>query len=108
MSDFRDPFADVPADTYAEFKLYHTKHPEIWKAFQKYALEATEHRMHYSAKSIMERVRWDCEIVRRGEFKISNSFTAYYARAFARKYPMHRKFFELKKIRGLTTERQAA
>lgn len=99
------PFDGVDPETYEKVKAYHKKNPHIWEAFERYALLAAQSRKRYSAKTIMERVRWDCEFESLGEFKISNDYTAYYARAFARKYPQHKNFFKMKKTRGLKSSK---
>lgn len=100
-------FDGVDPETYEKVKAYHKKNPHIWAAFERYALQAAQLRKRHSAKTIMERVRWDCEFERLGEFKISNDYTAYYARAFARKYPQYRNFFKMKKTRGLGSSRRS-
>jgi hypothetical protein len=97
----RDPFQDVDSETYAKFLAYHKANPDIWKAFRDYALQAARARKRYSAKTIMERIRWDREITTRGTFKISNSFTSYYARAFVRAFPQHGHLFRFKPTKGL-------
>lgn len=74
----------------------------VWEAFERFALEAAATgRKHFGAKLIVERVRWECEIEQRGEFKCNNNFTAYLARLFVTKYPEHRDLFEFREVSGL-------
>jgi len=80
---------------------WHRKNPEIWKAFEKFTLEAIESgRTKYSHWAIMNRVRWHTDIETTGKpFKISNDHIAFYARAFVHKYPQHKTFFKLKPLK---------
>lgn len=88
--------------TRSAFLSAHKACPEVWKYFEKFALEAiASGRQHYGAKGIMERVRWHTEIEHGAEFKANNNWTAYYARIFTAKYPEHGEFFEFREVRGL-------
>jgi hypothetical protein len=95
----------APAITAELFLAYHMKRPEIWKAFEKYALEAWDSgRRKYTAQGIIHRVRWSREIEQSGEdFLISNKFIAYYARVFLLKYPEARNvdFFETREFKEI-------
>ena len=94
--------ADIDPATRSAFLTAHKESPEVWRYFEKFALEAiASGREHYGAKGIMERVRWHTEIEHGVDFKCNNNFTAYYARIFAAKYPEHAGFFEFREIRGL-------
>lgn len=100
--DRNQALADVPEQTRAEFMRYHMAHPEIWKAFERFALQAfAAGKKHYGAKGIFERVRWETEIVHGREFKANNNYVSYFARIFAAKYPEARDFFEFREIKGL-------
>lgn len=92
----------VPADTAQMFHEYHRNHPDIWTAFEFFALKAVESRRKFGAKAIIERIRWDIVIDKKGEFKVCNSYAPYYARAFIIKYPEHREFFRIKMVRGIS------
>jgi len=93
----------VDDKTYSAFLTYHRNNPHIWQSFEKFALEMLNTgRKRYSAKTIMERVRWDFDSSNpEAEYKINNDFTSYYARAFARKWPQFREFFEFREVKGL-------
>lgn len=93
----------VPAKTVDAFVAYHLKHPEVWEEFQRVALETIDQGVRrYGAKSIMEVVRWHKMKEKKGRFKVNNIWCAYYARIFGMKYPRHSKFFEVRKVRGVT------
>lgn len=54
----------------------------------------------YSADAIFHRIRWETatpayELGK--QFKMNDHYTAFYARAFMRKYPEHEGFFRLRK-----------
>lgn len=95
-------FEGVDQKTYDLFCTYHLAHPDIWKAFQAFAIQMYKSgRRRYSAKTIMERIRWEYELRHADEFKINNDFTSLYARTLMRKYFQFRGFFELREIKGL-------
>lgn len=79
----------------AAFVDFHGQNPEVWRLFQRFALEAVESgRAHYSARTLIDRIRWHVEIETRGdELKINNNFGPYYARLFHRAHPEHDGFF---------------
>lgn len=88
--------------TRAGFLSFHRENPGVWREFERFALDAARAgRQHYGAKSIMERVRWECEIAHGSDFKCNNNWTAYYARIFAAKYPEYSGIFEFREARGL-------
>lgn len=89
--------------TLQKFREYHLANRWIYQAFKEAAFEMkSTGRKRYSAKAIMEFVRWNYDIENPGkEFKISNSYTAYYARLLAHKHPEFEDFFQFKTIKGL-------
>lgn len=80
------------------FSNFHRANPEIYNAFKEYTLHViSTGRKGYSAKAIIERIRWNLEVERRGEdVKINNNFTAYYARLFHAEFPAQDGFFKLR------------
>lgn len=75
---------------------FHADHPEVWMAFEQYALEVIRAGYHhYGAKAIMERVRWQLDMSRGPDdrFKINNNYVAFYARRFERLHPQMAGFF---------------
>lgn len=100
--DIEQALAGIDPATRAAFLQAHRECPDVWKYFEKFALDAiASGREHYGAKGIMERVRWHTEIEHGIDFKCNNNFTAYYARIFAAKYPVHADFFEFREVSGL-------
>lgn len=92
----------VPERTADKFIDWHLKHPDIWKAFEKMALKLiNKGRNRYGAKTIIETIRYHSDVKGGTPFKISNNYTAYYARIFTLKYPQHENFFQLKEVRGI-------
>lgn len=100
------PLEDIPSNTLEAFNAYHRQNPHIFDLFYYYAKVMRDAgRKQYGAKSIMERVRWHCEIENTGsEFKISNSFTAYYPRLVEAHDPSFKGFFVKKQLKGLGGE----
>lgn len=101
LEEAHQALRELPRETREMFMEYHKQNPRIWKEFQKYALQVAQSKKSFGAKAVMERIRWDAEIERKGEFKVSNNFTAYYARLFAAKYPEHKNLFFFKEVHGL-------
>lgn len=92
----------VPPQTADAFLESFKANRAVWRQFERYTLDAIDSGRKLGAKAIMERVRWETEVERKEEFKVSNNWTAYYARIFALKYPAHRNYFDFKTVRGVT------
>lgn len=100
------PKLNIDSDTLTKFINYLEEHPQIWQQFEKFALKIiASGQTKSSAKLIMERIRWEEEIENKNaEFKISNNFTAYFARCFILKYPENKGFFEFRELQGLQND----
>jgi len=84
---------------FKKFKKYHEENPEVWDLIQKFSFEAIDKgHKNYSIAGIIERVRWETQVVINGEhkFKISNSYRAFYARLFMYSYQEYKGFFHLR------------
>lgn len=81
---------------------WHKKNPEVWKLFERFALEAVNRgRTKISHWLIINRIRWETSIITTGhDFKISNDHIAFYARLWIAKYPMYAGLFTIKKMKG--------
>lgn len=81
---------------------WHNDNPEVWKYFEKFALEAVNKgKKKISHWLIINRIRWEVSIVTTGkDFKISNNHIAFYARLWNERYPQYSKLFNLKKMKG--------
>ena len=83
-----------------EFFKMDAENPDIWKAFERFTLEAANQRDYYSQWAIMQRIRWFTEIEERGgDFKISNNWIGFYARKFMLEYPQLDGFFTVKPLK---------
>jgi len=89
------------SDTKQRWWSWHKENPHVWTLFERFTLEAIDAgKQHSSAWLIVNRIRWENEIVTRGgEFKISNDFIAYYARLFHHYHPQHNGFFRTKTLK---------
>jgi hypothetical protein len=102
--------AGTPMSTALDVCGYIKKYPHIWKAFQKHCLEiVSQGAKRLGAKAVFEHMRYkesggDWE--KYDEFKISNDYTAYFARLLAGKYPNCKNLFVFKKIKGLERARE--
>ena len=84
-----------------DFERFDAKNPQVWQLFVKMAERAIDNGFeHYSAKTIFEVMRWQCDIKTTDfDFKLNNNYTAYYARKFRNIYPLYGDFFETRKIK---------
>lgn len=89
------------------FERFHAENPEIWRLFQRFALEAVYSGMKsYSARAIIHQIRWHVEVeTRGGELKLNDHTTPYYSRLFHLAYPQYDGFF---RNRRLTSEESEA
>jgi len=61
------------------------------------ALEKCLQRKYYSAKAIIELIRWDSTSSSNGEFKINNNLAPLYTRIFVKEYPQYHEHFKVRK-----------
>lgn len=89
-----------PEDWGLRFKDFDTTHPEIYGLFKFFANELlAAGRSRYSARTIIERIRWHHATAGNdGEFKINNNFIAYYARKLAAEDSRFQEFFTWRKM----------
>ena len=98
-------FFDLDQETFEAFRTHHRANPAIWELFAEYAkkIQQAGHKK-YSAKAIMERVRWHYD-EQKGPavdgFIINNSFTSYYARLLVVADPSFKDFFDFRSTKGL-------
>jgi hypothetical protein len=79
------------------FVMYDLENPEIWKMFKLFAMQATKYRDRYSARAIFHRIRWETMVSGKGDFKVNNNWSKYYAEKFMRLYPDHDGFFSTRR-----------
>lgn len=98
----------IPRETVQQVLDNFRENPKVWRAFEKFTLDAIRCGKKIGAKAVMERVRWEFEIEKNhwadAEYKINNSWVAYYARIFAIKFPEHRDYFDFREVRGVTEQ----
>jgi hypothetical protein len=103
-------FDGYPAPVLARFKKFHTENPQVYKSFKARAL-----RMHatgrekYSARTIVEVMRWHYDIRTTGDvFEINDDYVPLYARLFLYHHFDMLGFFELRtvKSRGIRSEEE--
>jgi hypothetical protein len=89
----RENYANYPDEFFSWLK--HNYH--IWKEFESKALMMSYRRKRYSARTIIEVMRWDTDIREKNPlFKISNNMVPGLARLWMVKYgAKHPKFFNL-------------
>ena len=78
------------------------KYPEVYELFKFYALELLRAgRTRYSARTIVERVRWHQAIESRdaGGYKINNNHIAWFARRLIEEDARFEPFFALRELR---------
>lgn len=98
---YKELFGDCPLDFVKKFFRFNSENPEIFKLFEKFAVEAKQSgRERFSHWMIINRIRWYTSIETTGkDFKISNDFIALYARALILKRPEFKNFFLLKQMK---------
>ncbi len=80
----------------AVFAKYDKKHPELYRYFEKFALELLHAgRRRISHGTIVERIRWQTAIT--GEqFRVNQNFGRPMAERFVREHPGHAGVFEFR------------
>lgn len=82
-----------------QFKEFHLDNPHFWELFTHYAHEMSRARKHYSARTVIERIRWHVDVsTTDDELKINNNHTPYYARLFHVANPRKAGFFRLRRL----------
>ena len=86
-------------DNSTKFFKFHESNPFVYQTFCKRTIQMIEAgRKHYSARAIIEVVRWDIDVQTSAEeFKINNNHIPFYARMFMTAYPEHDGFFRTRK-----------
>ena len=86
-------------DSGTKFFKFHESNPFVYQIFCKRTIQMIQAgRRHYSARAIIEVVRWDIDVQTSAEeFKINNNHIPFYARMFMTAYPEHDGFFRTRK-----------
>ena len=99
--EVRDALYDFELIPLNKFIKYYFDNPSVWTLFKKYSEAALfAGRKRYSHVTIMELIRWNCEIEQGdAEFKVNNNNKALYARLLMRTDPRFNKFFEIRECK---------
>ena len=110
MIDLPDIFQEYPDAVVDRFKKFHATNPSIYLEFESLADQMKERgRKKYSARTIMEVLRWHKDLKSKGDvFEINNDFTPLYIRLLLYFRPEFMGFFELRRVRskGIKSEEQ--
>jgi len=86
----------------AAFEQFDRENPHIYEAFARFTREAVRAGCRkIGAKLIWERIRWHTAVETRrarGEYRLNNNWTAYYARKFMRDHPEHQGLFDTRSV----------
>ena len=82
----------------AKFHEYHINNPQVYDKFEKMALTMARRGRTFGAKAIMEVMRWNTMVSGDDDYKINNSYTAYYSRLFEKNNPEHAGLFRKRSI----------
>ena len=83
------------------FNIFDRENPEVYTLFKSFCFEVLNRgKQKYSARAIMERLRWELDLNPRGSdiYKINDHTIPYYARKFLAEPPQHGSFFEIRKL----------
>lgn len=83
--------------TVENFIKHDIANPNVYKLFERFALEASKYKQKYSAKSIFHRIRWETMVSEKdSQYKIDDGWISHYARKFMDNYPELKDFFEVR------------
>jgi hypothetical protein len=88
---------------FAKWKRWDQKNPFFYPMFKKFTQEAiAAGRTRISGWLIVNRIRWDTEIVTQGsEWKIPNGCIGYYTRLFMTEHPEHDELFDTRPLKDV-------
>lgn len=78
---------EVNPDHQAAFETFHAAHPEVWRLFERFALEAlrSDGSRRIGARMVWERIRWESRVavdLPGDKPKLNDHHVPYYARLF--------------------------
>lgn len=100
LSTIPEPRRALPSTTPAKFVEFHTKSPEVYAVLVRLAREwvLNTGRNRLGMKALFERARWEIAISTSDpDWKLCNSYTAYYARLLMLQEPDLDGLFELRR-----------
>ncbi len=95
-------FNEYPKSVVRRFKRFNRKNPGVFKQFVELAFKMLKTgRAKYSARTIIEVMRWEYDLQTVGEvFKINGDFVPMYVRMLIHENPEFGDFFELRRVRS--------
>lgn len=83
------------------WEAWDRKNPKFYELFERFTFEAiASGKTKLSAWLIVNRIRWEAEILSTGDnkYKISNNFIAFYSRRFMAQHPQWSNLFKTKEM----------
>lgn len=103
-------FAGYPESVRDRFTRFHKANPQVYDLFRQAAMRMRDTgRQRYSARTIVEVIRWDHDLRSTGDaFSVNDNFTPIYVRLLIHEHPEFRDFFELRTVRskGVASQEQ--
>lgn len=94
-------FEGYPQKVLERFKAWHLLNPHVYQEFVRLAVMMKARRSKYSARTIIEKMRWDFDIQTTGDvFEINGDFVPLYVRLLIHNRPEFAGFFELREVRS--------
>lgn len=94
-------FKGYPHPVLERFRAFHKANPQVYAQFKRNALLMKARRPRYSARTIMEVIRWNTDLRTSGDvFDINNDFIPIYVRLLIYHRPEFEGFFELRRVRS--------
>ena len=85
----------IEAERVDAFIAFHKEHLDIWKEFEAISLKLAETgAQKWGGMAVLNVIRWQRHMEKRGEFKVSNNWEPFYVRTFDLKYPHLNHLFE--------------
>lgn len=83
------------------FQEYDQENPHLWELYKMIAFEFINYGyIKIGSKRICEQIRWHHKVKTNEPYKISNTYTAYYARKFVNEFPQFAGLFNFKSLRS--------
>jgi hypothetical protein len=92
-----------------EWRIYHTKYPEVYTYVCRFADEVIKlGYTKYAIATIWERIRWhvSIELGKKDEFKLPNNHRAYYSRLWLAQHANYPDFFRIARLRSVVNGHQ--
>lgn len=81
-----------------KFEEYNSQNPHIYRQFVFYTINAIESGYkNFGSQMILEKIRWETGVVsKNSDFKINNSYAAFYSRLFMKDFPQYAEYFRIR------------